>query len=516
MSTPSFVKSALIITMATLVSKVLGSVFLIPLQNIAGDEVFGIFRFVYPFYMVALILSVAGIPIAISKLISEARAEGHSSSVRDIFATASILALAFGVVTFSLMFSLSGPFAKWFWNDTAQLSLAVVSVTLLVAPYMAVYRGFFQGFDDMRPTAFSQMFEQFVRAGVTLIAAYVFVQLGTDVSTLAGYVMTGSIAGVVVSLFYLRWTWIRSPFRPHAEEPYTVARFLSWSKRILSLSLPVAVGTLTMALLNLVDSMTIPNALDGDPSILYSLYGRGVTLVQIATVFSSAIILPLIPRITRALTTNNDGEAKLFVTRSLNMAHLISWPAAVGLVALVVPVNIALFKDASGSEAIALLSVSSLFTSFSVLTTGILQGIGRARMAAYIIIGAVLIKAMLNMWLTQTASISGAAIATIIVYALIWLVNVWLSQRTLPYSVQWRTPIVCFIASVIMGAFIGTPWLLIDGLVSSRGSALLYVIIAIPVGALLYAALVLFGRGVNRDELQMIPGASRFFKKTLH
>ncbi len=104
MAQSSFLKGTLIITAATIISKFIGSIFQIPLQNIAGDKVLGIFGLVYPVYMIALILSVAGIPIAISKLISEARGAKREHEIGDIFHSASILALIFGVVSFRLMF----------------------------------------------------------------------------------------------------------------------------------------------------------------------------------------------------------------------------------------------------------------------------------------------------------------------------------------------------------------------------------------------------------------------------
>lgn len=112
MTKSAFVKGTFILTIAGLLSKIIGSVFRIPLQNIAGDEVLGIFSLVYPVYMVALTLSVAGIPLAISKLIAEANAKNKTSAIKDIFITASILALLFGMLSFTFIFSFSSPIAN--------------------------------------------------------------------------------------------------------------------------------------------------------------------------------------------------------------------------------------------------------------------------------------------------------------------------------------------------------------------------------------------------------------------
>lgn len=185
----TFVKSALILSVATLLSKILGSIFRIPLQNIAEDEVLGIFSLVYPVYMVALTLSVAGIPVAISKLISEALVHNDQDTVHKIYRPSTILTAMFGLLSFILIFSFSGPIADVLGGQSTKLALIVVSATLLIAPYMAVYRGYFQGFQDMRPTAISQVLEQFIRVGFILAIAYIMVQRNYSDELVSGGVM---------------------------------------------------------------------------------------------------------------------------------------------------------------------------------------------------------------------------------------------------------------------------------------------------------------------------------------
>src|SRR5699024_4371296 len=213
MSASTFVKSTVILSVATLLSKILGSIFRIPLQNIAGDEVLGIFSMVYPIYMVALILSVAGIPIAISKLIAEARAENDEKMIYYTYTTARILALLFGVTSFILITIISKPLAQLLGGGEARIALIIVSATLLIAPYMAVFRGFFQVFEDMRPTAISQVIEQFVRVGFIIVIAYYLVVNSYANNIVAGGVMVGSIAGALASFIYLRIKHYRSSLK---------------------------------------------------------------------------------------------------------------------------------------------------------------------------------------------------------------------------------------------------------------------------------------------------------------
>ncbi|WLR50619.1 polysaccharide biosynthesis protein [Bacillus tianshenii] len=507
----SFVKSTIIITIATFVSKVLGSVFRIPLQNIAGDEVFGLFNIVYPVYMIALILSVAGIPIAISKLISEQRAKNDKTAIREIFVSAGILGLLFGFISFILMFVFSGQIAIALGVQETRLAVAVVSTTLLFAPYMAVYRGFFQGYEDMRPTAVSQVLEQLIRVALVVGLAYVLVAQGQQSDVIAGVVMISSVAGVLGSLVYLRIKYMRFSERPKKGERLTWRAFRKWSVVILQLSLPVAFGTLNMALLNMIDSLTIPHALKwhgyGEEQVkwLFSIYSRGLTLIQIAVVFSSAIILPLIPKISKSTAENDLEGTNRYIGRSLKLAHLVSWPAALGLVALTLPINYALFKDMEGSAVLAILHFSSLFTSFTVLTTGILQGLNRSTLAALIIVGNAILKAVLNLWLVSSFDLIGAAWATVIVYMIITLLNVVFILRATSYPIKIYSKLVMMIASIFMAILLTLPFYWFNIEVWSRMNALIYTMVAVPVGGVIYGIAVLAGKGLEAEELQGIP-----------
>lgn len=511
MGQSTFVKGTLIITMATLISKVLGSVFQIPLQNIAGDKVLGIFGLVYPVYMIALILSVAGIPIAISKLISEARAEKRDHEVSEIFHSASILAILFGIFSFSIMYSFSEQIAMALGGLYTEPAVIIVSFTLLIAPYMAVYRGFFQGFEDMKPTAVSQVIEQFIRVGLMIGIAYFLVKQGASNENITGGVMIGSSIGALVSLVYLRIRFVKFKARPTGIKTFSLNIFRQWARNILALSLPIAVGTLTMALLNIIDSLTIPHGLEwggGVPDQVqeqFGIYRRGLSLVQIATVFSSSVILPLIPMITKSMAKNDMELTNNYIERSLKLAHLISWPAAIGLFALTLPINRALFTDFQGSDVLAIVGFSSVFTSLTVLTTGILQGLNRSTLAAWTIVGGAVLKGALNLLFVFKIGIIGAAYSTLLIYVLLTIFNIWFIFQTTKYQI-WRKETLVFVgASIIMGFVIFSPLLYFDVLLWSRLQSLLYLMIMIPFGALVYAVFVLIGKGLTREELQSLP-----------
>lgn len=515
----TLVKSTLILSIAALLSKILGSLFRIPLQNIAGDEVLGIFTLVYPVYMVALTLSVAGIPIAISKLISEARATNDEQQVKNIFFTSGILALIFGITSFFILYGFSHQIATVLGGQTTRLSLIVVSCTLLVAPYMAVYRGYFQGHQNMTPTAVSQVIEQFIRVGLILLVAIFMVERLYSDEQVAGGIMIGSIIGALGSLIYLRILYNRSSVKVAKNLPYKLAHFRSTFKMILKISIPIAIGAITMALLNLIDSVTIPTALKmhgeatEDINSLYGIYGRGLALVQIVTVFASSVILPLIPSISAKLTQNDKIGSTKLIDNTFFLTYLLSVPAAVGLVVLTLPINLGLFTDLQGSTVLAIVSFSSLFTSLTVLGTGVLQGINKARLGAWIIIIGVGIKLFLNLTLVNMYGLVGAAISTAAIYLILFLLNAAAIRKYTGFSFFPKKTGTIVFASLVMGVVIWLPSLLLDFEELSRLAALLYVGAAVAIGGLIYFSLLLVTKAIDQNVLQRIPVINKFITK---
>ncbi|KGR88037.1 putative polysaccharide biosynthesis protein [Lysinibacillus boronitolerans] len=517
MSQSTFVKSTLILTIATLLSKVIGSIFRIPLQNIAGDEVLGIFSLVYPVYMVALYLSVAGIPIAISKLIAEAKTSQDTAKIKKIYVTARILALSFGVISFTIIYGFSEQIANALGGPSTEIALIIVALTLLVAPYMAVYRGFFQGFGDMRPTAISQVIEQLVRVALILIVAYFLVAMDYSNDIVAGGIMAGSVLGALGSLFYLLFKYFRSSVKVTSKEKYSGKDFSKYSKTILKISIPIAIGSVTMALFNFVDSFTVTYGLRSagadasEISYLYGIYGRGLTLVQITTVFASSIILPLVPLITTKLAERKLDETRTIIEQTHRMTHLISWPAAIGLLALTLPLNLALFKDLEGSLMLAIINLSSVFTSLTLLGTGILQGMNAAKTGALIILGGVVLKVFSNIFLIQAFGLDGAAYATLLVYFVLFIVNSVFIYRTIRFTALGKDTVKMIVSSIVMGAAVGLPTLWLDFTHWSRMLAMGYLTVAIVVGGALYFLLLWLMKAIHKQDLKKIPVIGKRF-----
>ncbi|MET3684216.1 O-antigen/teichoic acid export membrane protein [Alkalibacillus flavidus] len=502
----SLLRGTLILSLAALISKVLGSIFRVPLQNIAGDDVLGIFSLVYPVYMVTMTLAVAGIPLAISQLIAEARAQGDDNQIKTIYQTASTLGVLFGIGSFIVIWVLSEPIAVLLGGRETEWALIVVSSALLVVPFMAVYRGFFQGFQDMTQTAVSQVIEQLIRVVVMLVAAVVLVDMGMSDARVAAGVMSGSIIGAVGSLIYLMVKFRRTQLVRFGFGGLTWGAFVYWSKRILSRSIPIAVGTVTLAAVNVVDSLTVPFSLGafgvGDVYETYGLYGRGQALIQVATVAATSLVLPLVPRMAELLADGRDRDLRRVMARAYELIHLVAWPVMIGLVVLTVPVNVALFTNASGSDVVFWLNVSTGVTAFAVVSVGMLQGLERAKLAAGVVVVCLGLKALLNIGLVSAFGLVGAAWSTVVVFFVLMVWNHVLILRRFNGPPFWNkrnaqllmAAVLMGVAIVILGQFVsGDDW--------TRGSALLYTMVMVGFGGAIYAGLCLLWGVIRLDQL---------------
>lgn len=482
-------KSTLILSIAAILSKILGSIFRIPLQNLAGDEVLGIFTLVYPLYMVALTLSVAGIPLAISMLIADADTKNNTKKIEDIFHTSSILAVFFGFSSFAVIFSLSEPLSFLLGGDSVQYAILIVSATLLIAPYMAVYRGFFQGFGYMNPTAISQVIEQFVRVAFILAIAYYMSNRSYSDEAIAGGIMVASVIGAIASLIYLRSLFNRSERKISG---FSFRNFTGTSKHILKISLPLSIGALTMAVLNLVDSLTIPLSLISfgeapeEINYLYGIYGRGLALLQIVTVFATSIVLPLIPAITVKIAKGDTEAVRSIIRKSFFLITIFSLPAAVVFTILAEPINVALFTNSEGTPIVAIILAGSVLASLSVLGTGILQSLQKAKLAALLVIFAVVAKIFLNLLLIPQYGLIAASATTVMVYFLLFALNSYFIWRQIEVRFPVKLYVCMFVSAVLSG---GATWAALNvyGMeYDSRGVVLIATAIITIIAAIVY------------------------------
>ncbi|MBA4495814.1 oligosaccharide flippase family protein [Paenactinomyces guangxiensis] len=439
----SFIKGAAILGLAAFLSKILGAVYRIPYQNITGNEGMYVYQQVYPLYSALLILATAGFPIAVSKLVSEKVAEGDSAGAVKVFRVASITLFLTGFFAFIILFFGAGQVAEWMGSrKLLTLPIQSVSFALLIVPVVSSIRGYFQGQQNMIPTAVSQIVEQMIRVTTILALSWYFIEMNYGFVYAGAGAVFGAFTGAAGSLIILLLFWRKnnqlmmpSP-APLKGQTLIKTSFFAKSEstkqiivKILTLSLPICIGSLVLPLYSLVDSFTVANLLVENHWTTAAaieakgIYDRGQPLIQFAAFFATAISLSIVPAIAEAKAKGNEKEANERAALALRLTWMIGLPASVGLAVIALPANVMLFKDAAGSDALAILAFTTVFSTLGVTSAGILQGAGLVYVPARNLFIGVVVKCLLNLWLIPIWDIQGAAIATVVSYAAATLLN---------------------------------------------------------------------------------------------
>ncbi|HKM39264.1 MAG TPA: polysaccharide biosynthesis protein, partial [bacterium] len=376
----SFLGGAAWLAAAGIVSKILGAAFRIPLARLIGSEGMGLFGMAYPLYTMILALSTAGIPVAISKLVAEKMALNESEGATAVFKVANrflfISGTFFAVLTAVLawIFVVGGvirdPRALW-------PLLAIAPAVLLVA-INSVSRGYFQGFQDMRPTAVSQVVEQLLRATTALALGYLLLPYGLEFATAGATfgAVTGSIgAGVVL------WSYRRRPSsRSLSLAPWPQA----WQqilKQILGLAIPVTMSSLMMPIMQNMDVLLVPVRLEAAGYTVKeatALFGQlsemAATLINLPIILTGALGVSLVPAVSAA---RSPLQLKKYIGAAMRFTILLQLPAAAGLYLLAEPIMSLLYASPEAGPALSASAAICLFLGLHQTTAGILQGLGR-------------------------------------------------------------------------------------------------------------------------------------------
>ncbi|MBO9131306.1 polysaccharide biosynthesis protein [Bacillus sp. 165] len=425
----AFWRGAIILTAASIIVKILSAFYRIPYQNIVGDVGFYIYQQVYPFYGICLILSVYGFPIIISKMIAEHREKGEYTQANEVIFVSFWFLTILGCIAFLSLY-LGAPFIAGAMGDSGLVKLLrMVSFSYLFMPFISVVRGYFQGLEEMLPTAISQIIEQSVRVIVIVSVSILFVSQGFDLYDVGTGAVFGAVAGAVGSIIVLAFF-----MRPHMQATLlrrwknafakrTIVKVVFWQ------GIFICITNLVLILIQLIDSVSLYSFLlqagenAHEAKVIKGVYDRAIPLMQLGTIVATSFSLSLIPIITTAIQRKNGSFIKEKVNLAMKITLVIGLAATAGLVCIVRPVNIMLFENADGSNVIAILALSIVFSAISITTASILQGMGKMLEPAFFVIGGIFVKYGGNALLIPFMGIKGAAIATVLALAIIALVN---------------------------------------------------------------------------------------------
>lgn len=527
MSKNSFLKGAAILGLAGILTKILGAFYRIPLSNFIGTEGLGYYQTAYPLYTLLVTISTAGFPTAISKLISEKRALNDYRGAQRIFKIAFVGFLIAGVITSLFVGLFAKPIVSIIGNENGYHSLIALIPALFMVPIMSAFRGYFQGQQNMVPTAVSQMVEQIFRVGVGLPLAYILLSEGLPQA--AGGASFGASTGAAAGMLFIIAVYAKNSRKRNLEiqssEVHSEESVKTIAKSILSIAIPITVGAAMVPIINNIDTFLIMRRL-GDigysekaaSALFGQLTGNAQTIINFPQVISLALAMSLVPAISEAMAQKRHDDMRAATKSGIRMTLLIGLPAAIGIMVLSTPIMKLLYfnntiEEQMGAGAVLqILSISLIFLTVVQTLTAILQGLGRPTVPVKNLAVAVVVKAATTYVLTGIPSlnIKGAAISTVLTFltaaTLDFLAVKKLSKTDFDSFNTFLKPTVC---SVIMGVAVYFSYILTSGILGEK----LATVVGIAIGGLVYLVSLVVTKTVTREDLAMLPKGEKLADK---
>ncbi|WP_433743841.1 putative polysaccharide biosynthesis protein [Falsibacillus pallidus] len=454
------IRGTFVLTLGTILSKVLGLFYVIPFYAIInksgnGESAMQLYQFGYVPYTIFISVATGGVPLAVSKYIAKYNAIEEYAVGRKLFKSGILLMLATGFISFLIMYIFAPYFAEFVMKDagSSKYSVADVSVViravsfaLIIIPFMSLIRGFFQGHQSMGPSAVSQVVEQLARIVFLLAGAYVvlYVIKGTIVSAISVATFAAFIGGIA-SLILLLWYWKkRKPFLDELlkEDKGTLdISVKDMFKEIIVYAIPFVLVGIANPLYQLIDQMTFSRAMfeigkakesmDALGTLSFTVHKLVIIPVSLATAFA----LTLVPLITESYTTNSIKTLKRQLDQTFQVLLFITMPAAIGLSLLAEPVYTVFYSHSGfGTGILANYApVAILFALYSV-TAAIMQGINEQRFTILSLLVGLLVKLALNIPLIKLYQTEGAVYATAIGYTASIIINLVVIKIFANYS----------------------------------------------------------------------------------
>ena len=499
-----FLKGALILTVAGLMVKVIGSVNRILLSRLLGGEGIGLYQMAYPIYLLMLSVCSAGVPVAVSIIVAEKVAKNDYSQAHRIFRVTLGLMAAFGLLFALTLYGLAGFLVSsgWIRDSRAYYALVVLTPAVFFSSILASFRGYFQGYQMMTPPAVSQILEQLVRVLVMIGLAYFLLPRGLEYA--AAGAAFGAVPGGLMGLLVLTWFYrkARKDWKQKIkEQTATVEESVgSITRRLILLAIPVSLGRAGFG----VEAAT---------TLFGYLTGMAQPLMMMATIPTMSLAASLVPAVSEACTLRHPDEVLRKTTSAFKICMLVVVPASVGMWALAGPISGTLYGTMKAAPVIAHLAPSIAFLGIFQVTTGALQGIGKTLIPMWNMLFGAVVKAIAVWQLTSLAAfhILGAAWASNLNFALVAAINIFflhLSGITFPF---WDS-LKILLASLCMGMAGRTvAMFLID-----KSGVVAALVSGMAVSGLIYVAAVVLSGCLTREESSQLPVIGKYLRKFWH
>lgn len=516
----NFLHGTALLALATAIVKVIGALYKIPLNAIIGSQGFGYFNTAYDIYNVLLMISTAGLPVAMSRMISQASSLKHYNQVRRIYHTARGIFLGLGIAGSLLMTVFCRQLAAFQNQPDAWAAIGCLGPCVLLICLMSTFRGFFQGQSNMIPTSISQVVEAVVKLIVGMAAALILLKTTRSVPLAAGGAILGVTASCLVSSVYLYVCFRKSyTYLPVTDD--NPRSYADTAKGLLLIAVPITVGSAILQFFTMMETKIYMGQLlnlgysQGAADTMRGIYGMCLTIFNMPCAFITPITISIIPAITAQLTLCNYKEAKATEESAVRITGLVSMPCAFGLALLARPITALLGRFSGAGLDLAeklmfVLAVAIAFNAIVMVTTAIMQAHGHAgRPVTNMLIGGVLnLIAVYVLTGNPDINILGTPIGILVCYVSISILNL-LSLRTLieePPAVA-RNLLRPFLSAALMGLGVTVCY---KGLMAlGVDSRLVLCALPVVVGVAIYAVAAVRLRAITRSDCLLLPKGQR-------
>ena len=564
----SFLHGAMILAAATVVVKLIGAFFKIPLSILIGGEGMGYFTTAYGLYNPIVALAVAGLPVAVSKVVAANAAARRYRDVRRIFFLSKLFLAAAGLVGVGIMLLGSGLFVDLSGNPGAWWSVIAISPALFFSCLMAAYRGYYEGLRNMYPTGASQVIEAVVKLVLGLGLSYAAILYGKDSYRNTGRVFgmyvageteanllivqlaaAAAVTGVMLSTcFGMLFLMVRHKFigdgitkeeLHHAPPPQRRGVLL---RELISIAVPVCLGSLVTNLTSIVDLFSVMNRLgtaiaaapkeilsmyegmlpsnldlEGLPNYLWGCYqGLAVTIFNVVPSVTVTFGISALPAVTTAWTRRNRRETQRNIESVLRITALVAFPAGLGLTALSGPILNLLFGARPQEVLVAApllrtMGIVVIFVAIASPVYSILQAIGRADLPVKFMLVGAGIKLAVNFFLVAVpqVNIQGAPVGTTGCYAFIVVASLISLKRLTKIALQVGN---VFVKPFLCGGMCALAAWASYGLLARIAGARLSTVIAVALGGGIYLIALLATKTLQKDDILMLPKGEKIAK----
>ena len=519
----NFLHGTALLAMATAIVKVIGALYKIPLNAIIGSQGFGYFNTAYDIYNVLLMISTAGLPVAMSRMISQASSLKHYNQVRRIYHTARGIFLGLGISGSLLMTGFCRQLAQFQNQPDAWAAIGCLGPCVLLICVMSTFRGFFQGQSNMIPTSISQVIEAVVKLIVGMFAALFLLKTTGSVPLAAGGAILGVTASCLVSSIYLffcfRKSYVFLPVTTEAPRSYA-----DTAKGLMMIAVPITVGSAILQFFTMMETKIYMGQLlnlgytQAAADTMRGIYGMCLTIFNMPCAFITPITISIIPAITAQLTLGDNGSAKQTEEAAARLTGLLAIPCAIGLAVLARPIT-ALLGGYTGqrldlaTKLMTILGICVLFNAVVLVTTAIMQAHGHATrpVVNMLLAGCLRLVAVYVLSGNPAIGIVGAPISNLTCYVVIFLLNL-ISIRTLfpePPAIA-KNVLRPLLSGLLMGAFAyGSYRLLLSLGITSR---LALCALPVAVGAVVYVVCVITLKVLRREDCLLLPKGEKIAK----